>query len=140
MLTTKHDQRQEVLRIDVDVFSLQVSQSTNVDGLHFCEPVPGNTLVARDQELRWDCDHRDNKDRKNIVLLQRLVVNAAKQTLHEAFCERRTPGGFAITGLRFGRTRTGCARVIRRLDGRRIVGWSVYITKAWDVSSLTTFK
>jgi hypothetical protein len=61
------------------------------DGLHFREPAPGYTLVARDQELRWDRDHRDNQDRANIMLLQGSMVNAGKRT--HLYYAASTPGG-----------------------------------------------
>lgn len=61
------------------------------DGLHFREPAPGYTLVARDQELRWDRDHRGNKDQKNIMLTQGSMVNAGKRT--HLYYGATTPGG-----------------------------------------------
>ena len=60
------------------------------DGLHFREPAPGYTLVARDQELRWDRDHRDNK-KTNIMLMQGSMVNAGTRT--HLFYAASTPGG-----------------------------------------------
>ena len=61
------------------------------DGLHFRESAPGYTLVARDQELRWDRDHRDNNDQKNIMLMQGSMVNAGKRT--HLYYAATTPGG-----------------------------------------------
>ncbi len=63
------------------------------DGLHFREPAPGFTFVARDQELRWDRDYRDNKDKDNILLVQGSMVNTDELTYiyYSAF----TPGGNA---------------------------------------------
>ncbi len=50
------------------------------DGLHFREPAPGFTLVARDQELRWDRDFRDNEEKDNILLLQGPMINTDRLT------------------------------------------------------------
>ena len=61
------------------------------DGLHFREPAPGFTLVARDQELRWDRDYRDNEDKDNFLLLQGPMINTDKLT--HLYYAASTPGG-----------------------------------------------
>ncbi len=61
------------------------------DGLHFREPAPGFTLVARDQELRWDRDFRDNQDKDNIMLLQGPLISTDKFT--RLYYAATTPGG-----------------------------------------------
>ncbi len=61
------------------------------DGLHFREPAPGFTLVARDQELRWDRDYRDNEDKDDILLIQGPLINTDKLT--HLYYGASTPGG-----------------------------------------------
>ena len=61
------------------------------DGLHFREPAPGYSVVARDQELRWDRDHRNKKDQKNIMLMQGSMVDAGRRT--HLYYAASTPGG-----------------------------------------------
>ncbi len=61
------------------------------DGLHFREPAPGFTLVARDQELRWDRDYRDNDDLDNFLLIQGPLINTDKLT--HLYYGASTPGG-----------------------------------------------
>ena len=57
-------------RYDADALSVDLSLITSNDGLHFREPVPGFTLVSRDQEMRWDRDYKDNMKADNHLLLQ----------------------------------------------------------------------
>jgi hypothetical protein len=61
------------------------------DGLHFRDPAPGFTLVARDQELRWDRDYRDNEDKDNILLTQGPMINT--DSLTHLYYSATTPGG-----------------------------------------------
>ncbi len=66
------------------------------DGLHFREPAPGFTLVARDQELRWDRDYRDNEDQDNILLIQGSMINTDKLT--HLYYSAGTPEGNLAEG------------------------------------------
>ena len=61
------------------------------DGLHFREPAPGFTLVARDQELSWDRDYRDNEDKDNLFLIQGPLINTDRLT--HLYYAASTPGG-----------------------------------------------
>ena len=61
------------------------------DGLHFREPAPGYHLIQRDQELTWDRDFRDNKDKDNFLLMQGSIVNTEGRTF--IFYGATTPGG-----------------------------------------------
>ena len=61
------------------------------DGLHFREPAPGFTLVARDQELSWDRDYRDNEDKDNLFLIQGPLINTDRLT--HLYYAAGTPGG-----------------------------------------------
>jgi len=86
------------------------------DGLHFREPAPGFTLVARDQELGWDRDYRDNEEKDNLLLLQGPLLNTAEST--RLYYSAGTPGGnIADTGVNIGlatwpRDRLGYLRMI----------------------------
>lgn len=78
-------------RYEDDPVSIDLGFLVSNDGLHFREPAPGFTLVARDQELGWDRDYRDNKEKDNFLLLQGPLLNTAGSTrLYYAAC---TPGG-----------------------------------------------
>lgn len=74
-----------------DAISVDLGLVVSNDGLHFREPAPGFTLVTRDQELRWDRDHRDNEDKENILLIQGSMVNTDRST--HLYYGASTPGG-----------------------------------------------
>ncbi|MBC8355293.1 MAG: hypothetical protein H8E66_25230 [Planctomycetes bacterium] len=61
------------------------------DGMHFREPAPGFTMIARDEELRWDRDHKDNKDDDKILLVQGPIINTDVRT--HLYYTASTPGG-----------------------------------------------
>ena len=61
------------------------------DGLHFRDPAPGFTILARDQELRWDRNYRDNEDKDNILLTQGSMINTDELT--HLYYSATTPGG-----------------------------------------------
>jgi len=87
------DEEGEV-RYDGDAVSVDLGLITSNDGLHFRDPAPGFTLVARDQELRWDRDYRDNEDKDNILLVQGSMVNTDRLT--HLYYTASTPGGNAF--------------------------------------------
>jgi hypothetical protein len=61
------------------------------DGVHFREPAPGFTLIARDEELRWDRDHKDSEDDDRILLVQGPIINTDART--HLYYTASTPGG-----------------------------------------------
>ena len=65
---------------DINVVSTDLGLVISNDGVHFREPAPGFTLVARDQELRWDRDYRDNRDKDKILLIQGPMLNTDIRT------------------------------------------------------------
>ena len=65
------------------------------DGVHFREPAPGFTFIARDQELRWDRDFRDNTNDK-LLLVQGPIINRGEQTLF--YYTAYTPTGNSMVG------------------------------------------
>jgi hypothetical protein len=82
---------------DVEYFGPRVSVDLGLiisnDGLHFREPAPGFTLIARDQELAWDRDFRANTDQDTILLIQGSIVNTPETTF--IYYGASTPGGNA---------------------------------------------
>ena len=78
-------------KYDGSAVSVDLGLIISNDGLHFREPAPGFTLVARDQELRWDRDYRDNEDQDNILLIQGSMINTDKLT--HLYYAASTPGG-----------------------------------------------
>jgi hypothetical protein len=80
---------------DVEYFGPRVSVDLGLivsnDGLHFREPAPGFTLIARDQELAWDRDFRENTDQDNLLLIQGSIVNTSETTF--IYYSASTPGG-----------------------------------------------
>lgn len=107
---------------DVEYFGPRVSVDLGLvisnDGLHFREPAPGFTLIARDQELAWDRDFRNNTDQDNILLIQGSIVNTPKTTF--IYYSAKTPGGNTagvmsnIGVATLPRDRYGCLQMIPR--------------------------
>jgi hypothetical protein len=65
---------------DINAVSADLGLVISNDGVHFREPAPGFTLVARDQELSWDRDFRDNQDKDKILLIQGPMLNTDSRT------------------------------------------------------------
>ena len=78
-------------KYDGDAVSVDLGLIISNDGLHFREPAPGFTLVARDQELSWDRDYRDNEDKDNLFLIQGPLINTDRLT--HLYYAASTPGG-----------------------------------------------
>jgi hypothetical protein len=78
-------------RYEGEPVSIDLGLIISNDGLHFREPAPGFTLVARDQELTWDRDYRDNEDKDNIILNQGPMINSGRLT--HLYYGASTPGG-----------------------------------------------
>ena len=61
------------------------------DGLHFREPAPGFTWIARDQELAWGRGWQGNTTADNLLLCQGSLVNTEDETL--IYYSASSPGG-----------------------------------------------
>ena len=66
------------------------------DGVHFREPAPGFTFIARDQELQWDRNFRSNANDK-LLLSQGPMINHGERTL--IYYGAGTPTGNSMVGL-----------------------------------------
>ena len=94
------------------------------DGLHFREPAPGFTFVARDQELSWDRAWQDNVNADNLFLSQGSPVNTEQETF--LYYAASSPGGNVhevntnIGMARMPRDRFGCLRVMAGAPGAQV--------------------
>ena len=79
---------------DAPAVSVDLGLVISNDGLHFREPAPGFTFIGRDQELRWDRDYRDNKDKDNILLVQGSMINTDQLT--HIYYSASTPHGNTV--------------------------------------------
>ena len=76
---------------DGNAVSVDLGLVISNDGLHFREPAPGFTLVARDQELGWDRDYKGDQEKDKVLLLQGPLLNTAGST--RLYYSASTPGG-----------------------------------------------
>jgi len=78
-------------KYDGNAVSVDLGLIISNDGLNYREPAPGFILLARDQELRWDRDYKDNEDKDNILLIQGPLINTDQLT--HLYYAASTPGG-----------------------------------------------